>query len=390
MSALRPRPAAPLLALLLALAASGCASAPPAAPPAAAGGPHAPARGTVVRERVRSAALEGNLLGDPAEQELRVYLPPGYAQGGATRYPVLYFLHGFGGSAGEWTDGKEPARTLQHTLDTLIAEGTLQPLIVVLPNGHNRYGGSFWQDSPVAGGWETYVARDVVAHVDRTYRTLAQPQSRGVAGHSMGGFGALTLAMRHADVFGSAWAMSPCCLALEADLGPDNPAWVRIPGYDGAQALEEAAGAGDFYPLLLTARAAAFSPDADAAPLRVALPFALEGGRVRPKAPAYGRWREALPLARAREAAGALRSLQALGFDAGTRDEFGHVPLGARALSAELARLDVPHTFELFDGDHNGQVPLRLRTRVLPFFSRVLARETAAPASVGVPATRGP
>jgi len=367
MSASCPRPAAPLLALLL---AAGCASAPPAAAPAPAAAVRAPAKGTVVRERVKSAALEGNLLGDPAEQELRVYLPPGYAAGGATRYPVLYFLHGFGGSAGAWTDGKDPQRTLQHTLDTLIDEGTLAPLIVVLPNGSNRYGGSFWQDSPVTGGWETYVARDVVAHVDGKYRTLAQPQGRGVAGHSMGGFGALTMAMRHADVFGSAYALSPCCLSLEADLGADNPAWVRIPGYESAQALEEAAVGGDFYPLLLTALSAALAPAPDAAPLRVALPFALQGGRVRPQAPTYAHWRESLPLARAREAAGALRSLRALGFDAGTRDEFAHVPGGARALSAELARLDVPHVFELFDGDHSGQVAERLRTRVLPFFSR--------------------
>lgn len=383
MSALRPRPAA---LLLLALALAGCASSPPAAAPAQ---PSGPARGTVVHERVKSPALEGNLLGDPAEQELRVYLPPGYAQAGATRYPVLYFLHAFGGSAGEWTDGKDPQRTLQHTLDTLIAEGTLAPLIVVLPNGKNRYGGSYWQDSSVTGGWETYVARDVVAHVDRTYRTLAQPQSRGVAGHSMGGFGALTLALRHPDVFGSAWAMSPCCLALEGDLGADNPAWVRIPGYESAEALEEAAVGGDYFPLLLTAMAAALSPDPDAVPLRVALPFALEGGRVRPKAPAYGRWREALPAAQVREAAPALRSLQALALDAGTRDEFSHVPTGARALSAELARLGVPHTFELFDGDHSGQVPERLRTRVLPFFSRVLARapvpQAVAPVAPAAP-----
>lgn len=379
MSALPARPAALLLCLLL--AAAGCASAPAPAAPA----PRAPERGTVVRERVKSAALEGNLLGDPAEQELRVYLPPGYAQAGATRYPVLYFLHGFGGSAGEWTDGKDPQRTLQHTLDTLIAEGTLQPFIVVLPNGSNRYGGSFWQDSAVTGGWETYVARDVVAHVDRKYRTLAQPQSRGVAGHSMGGFGALTLALRHADVFGSAWAMSPCCLALEGDLGADNPAWVRIPGYESAQGLQEAAVGGDFYPLLLTALSAALSPDPEATPLRVALPFALEGGRVRPRAPAYGRWREALPVAKVREAAPALRSLQALALDVGTRDEFSHVPASVRALSTELARQDVPHTFELFDGDHSGQVPQRLRSRVLPFFSRVLARQPAPPPAAPSP-----
>ena len=77
----------------------------------------------------------------------------------------------------------------------------VQPMIVVLPNGANKYRGSFYANSITMGNWEDFIVRDVVGYVDGHYRTLASPAHRGIAGHSMGGYGALTLGFRHPDVF---------------------------------------------------------------------------------------------------------------------------------------------------------------------------------------------
>ena len=153
---------------------------------------------------------------------------------------------------------------------------------------------------------------------------------------------------------------------------------MRIPGYESAQGLQEAAVGGDFYPLLLTALSAALSPDPEATPCAWRCPSRWTGGACAPGPRPTGAGAGA---AGGEGARGGPRPALAAGLalDVGTRDEFSHVPASVRALSAELARQDVPHTFELFDGDHSGQVPGALRSRVLPFCSRVLARQPAPP-----------
>lgn len=173
----------PLTALLLACAAARGASAEPA-------------RGTV--QRVTMAAPS---VGDDA-RTVRVYLPPSYpAPEAATRtYPVIFLLHGWPGSDGNWFEKGHA----NDTADSLIARGAIPEVILVCPNGAGAgmLGRSFWIDS-----WdgrkrlETYVVRDLVAWVDAHYRTRRTPQGRGLIGLSEGGDAALNLALRHPDVF---------------------------------------------------------------------------------------------------------------------------------------------------------------------------------------------
>src|SRR5688500_17402432 len=172
---LDPKPLEALMRLIRLLV---CVLLPVLAPPTIAGQP-APSAGSIVHELVHSPALEGNLLGDTADQPVAIYLPPGYADT-SRRYPVLYLLHGIGGSPQDWVGPSYQGMEVRAVMDSLIASGALQPLVVVMPNGTNRYVGTFYMNSPVAGGWEDFVARDLVAHVDRTYRTLARRESRGV------------------------------------------------------------------------------------------------------------------------------------------------------------------------------------------------------------------
>ncbi len=111
----------------------------------------ASAEGTIRYLKLHAAALEGNLLGEPADQEVAVYLPPGYAESANVRYPVLYLLHGIGGGFTDWTKHWD----LRGAMDAVIASGA-QPFLVVMPNGANSLGGGFYVDSPVSGGWERF------------------------------------------------------------------------------------------------------------------------------------------------------------------------------------------------------------------------------------------
>src|SRR5207302_7526977 len=96
-------------------------------------------------------------------------------------------------------------------------------MIVVLPDSKTVHNGSMYSSSVTTGDFEQFIAHDVVAYIDAHYRTLPNRESRGLVGHSMGGYGATRIGMKHADVFGSLYIMSPCCLSARG-AGPANPA----------------------------------------------------------------------------------------------------------------------------------------------------------------------
>lgn len=326
----------------------------------------AQAEGALRYFRIDSAALAGNLLGDPAEQEVAVYVPPGYDRS-ERRYPVLYLLHGIGGGFTDWTRHWN----LKGTMDALIASGA-PPFLVVMPNGGNRLGGGFYLDSPVSGKWETYLLRELVPRVDRDFRTAAAPASRGVAGHSMGGFGALRLGMRHPDVFGSVYAMSPCCLDLAEDIGHGNQSWRKAIGFRSPEEIGKSLAEGDFYPVAIYALASALSPNPEKPPFFVDLPMRHVRGELMPDDTVYELWRTSLPLAQLPAHRANLLRLRGLAIDYGTSDQFAHIITATPAFSRELARLRIPHRLDVYAGDHREKIPERLRTHVLPFFAGTL------------------
>ncbi len=129
-----------------------------------------------------------------------VYLPPDYGTAGR-RYPVLYMLHGRGGHRDEW-----PTYGLVDVADQEIRSGNLAPLIIVFPQGDDGFWANHTGDGP---RWGEYVVRDLVPHIDATYRTLRSPAARAIGGLSMGGWGALHNAFLHPEVFGVVGAHSP-------------------------------------------------------------------------------------------------------------------------------------------------------------------------------------
>jgi S-formylglutathione hydrolase FrmB len=170
----------------------------------------APARGTVVTDTLWSQALG-------TRKALVVYLPPSYGRAEQRRFPVVYYLHGLGGNERNWT----VAGRLDAVMDSLVARG-MHEMIVVMPDGDDSWY-TTWnalsdpgcqrdtlRKEPAATycvSWphyDDYVAHEVVAFVDNRYRTRADRAHRGIAGLSMGGYGAISLALRYPDVFAAA------------------------------------------------------------------------------------------------------------------------------------------------------------------------------------------
>lgn len=326
----------------------------------------------ILRLRIPSAALAGNLLGDSATRNVIVYVPPDYATSGAKRYRTLYLLHGFGAKRdgqNSWVRGYRGFH-LGHTMDSLYAAGTVRDLIVIAPDGANFWGGSFYRDSPVAGGWETFITRELVSAIDASFRTIANRNSRGLAGHSMGGYGTLSLIAKHTDLYGAAYAMSPCCVAPAAEPGALADVWRFIATAPSRQAVADAG----FYQQVFASLATAYAPNPSNAPLYFDPPFVLKNGALVPDARVIDRWQAASPLRLLDSLSGSLRTLRGFAFDAGRADGFRDIPVMVPRLDTLLTRKGVAHHAELYDGDHSNRIGVRMATIVLPFFEKVLAR----------------
>jgi endo-1,4-beta-xylanase len=153
----------------------------------------------------------------------RIYLPPDYQTNTARRYPVIYFLHG------SLVDSKRPITSgYIARVDAAIRSGVMPPAIVVLPQGLNQ---GRWMDSKDGTApMESVLIKNLIPHIDATYRTIASRAGRAIEGHSMGGFGALHNGFNNPDVFAAVTGNSPGGATL--DTGEDTaPARGRIDSF---------------------------------------------------------------------------------------------------------------------------------------------------------------
>jgi S-formylglutathione hydrolase len=333
----------------------GCA---PLAPPRAGVTPEA----EIVRTVIPGPSLDGDMAADETPLNALVYLPPSYRSEPGRRYPLLVLLHGYWSSPEQWEDG---AFSLKAAFDSTLRAGSAKEMIVVMPAGANALGGAFYVNGTASGDWEDYVARDVVAFADRTYRTIGTRRSRGIAGHSMGGYGALSIASRRPDVFSAVYAMSPCCGDLVGDFAMDSPAWRSV---DSIRSPADFEASSDFYGRVLIALGAAWSPDA-AAPLHAGRP--VSAGIVNPDVVA--KWQKQTLTSIVAAHADALRSYSAIGMDVGDRDDFSHIRRSVPALSQQMRALGIEHEFRIYAGDHVSGIDAQMREHVLPFFSKHLS-----------------
>jgi S-formylglutathione hydrolase len=318
-------------------------------------------QGTLERVKVFGKSLEGNLLGESASPDVSIYLPPSYAKERGRRYPVVYLLHGY--TSTDLSYFGPTGRQLHRIAERVYQTGAAREMILVMPNAMNAYGGSMYSNSATAGNWEGYIAEDLVAYMDRNYRTLASRDSRGLAGHSMGGYGTMRIGMKRPDVFSAIYALSSCCL---------NEGTVRPPRGGGPspaesiRSVEEARG--DRAAQGTLARAAAWAPNPANPPLYLDLPT--KNGDVQPQIAV--KWAANSPVAMLDQYVPNLKKLKAIALDIGLQDTLitsNHVLVDA------LKRVGVAHTFETYEGDHGNRIPQRLEEKVLPFFSHSLSFE---------------
>lgn len=330
------------------------------------------ASGKLIEIKIPAPSLKGNLLGDPTEQYVTIYLPPGYDASPSKRYPTVYLLHPGGGSNKTWMNN-DPARInipIKPALDALMSSGKIREMIVVGPNGKNAYIGSFYSNSPVTGNWEDYIYRDVVAYVDSNFRTLARSSSRGIAGHSMGGFGSTFIAMKHPDVFSALYALSPCCMGMEGDFNEANPAWKRAGDLTSRDQLPVPKSLDDFYTNIFVAMSATFSANTGRAPFYGDFLYREREGKLERNETVYAQWKSRMPLYMVEDYKKNLLTLRGIFIDYGQKEEFSHIRIASTLFSGALAERSIPHAFEVYEGGtHTNKVKERMETRVFQFFS---------------------
>lgn len=329
--------------------------------------------GRLVREKVHGASLEKTVTGESPDRSVSVYLPPSYDTAPNKRYPVVYLLHGITDTDSTWifpwTKSGDPWQTIPGVMNRGIAEKRFGEMIVVMPDEKSNWGGSFYTNSSVTGNWEDFTVKDLVSYIDGKYRTLGRAASRGIAGHSMGGYGAIKLGMKHPDVFSVVYGINPAVLGWGRDLSIENPAFnflLTQPASTPDEILK-----GGFYALGIIVVGQAFSSNPAKPPTFVDLPFALIDGKLQPAEPAYTRWNENMPLYMVEKYDANLRKLKGLRFDSGYEDEFTHIPPTARALSTALTARGIEHVFEEYNGDHRNRMwgrTGRMAGEILPYF----------------------
>ena len=341
---------------------------------------------------IPAPSLSHSLFRTATEQPAAVYLPPSYNDTNR-HFPVVYFLPGFGCPLQYFTAyGVFQGFDLCRSLDSLIQAGMVKEMIVVMPNGLNFMGGSFYANSPVTGNWEDFIARDLVEFVDSHYRSIPAANARGISGYSMGGSGALSLAMKHPDVFNSVYALSPGIFApgglaqtvmfadettirqylerqREFDSLPTCDARVQFMSF-----IDNLYKANQELEAFVYAYGTAFAPDTSKPAPFIAYPYQLEGGKLVIDSlswlrleSGFGDWPHRIEVYREN-----LDQLRAITIDYGTKDEFPWISTGCAYLSRLLDSAGIHHTTQSFDGGHGDRVRERIEAYMLPFFSAQL------------------
>jgi S-formylglutathione hydrolase FrmB len=311
---------------------------------------------TVERIKIHGTALEGNLEGDAVDREVFVFLPPSYAQERSRRYPVLYALHGYSIGAEQWTHEIH----VPQAIEGAFGQGAKE-MIVVLPDSKTLHNGSMYSSSVTTGDSEQFIAHDLVAYIDSHYRTLPDRDSRGLVGHSMGGYGATRIGMKHADIFGSLYIMSPCCLSPRA-AAPANPEIEKA--LEAVKTPEDSAKL-QFFARAQLASAAAWSPDPKNPPLYLDLPT--KNGEAQPEV--LAKWTANAPLAFIDQYIGNLRRYRAIAIDVGDQDR---LRVDTEKLHDRLDKYGIANSFEVYSGTHTSRVADRFQNHVMPFFSKNL------------------
>ncbi len=332
-------------------------------------------QGKVITQKFSAPSLQNNKGGEDANRRLSIYLPAGYDQSNK-RYPVLYFLHGFA------SDDEEMMNYIGFAalMDSAIKAGMLAPTILVLPDSKSKYFGSFYTNSAVAGNWADFIGKDVVEYIDKNYRSIPNRSSRGLFGHSMGGNGALKMAMLFPGQFSAVYAMSPGALHFSEDFRLSHPAFKKVSQLKNIDSLRTAVPSSDFerfpfYEMIYASLSRMYSPNANEPTLQADQPISYVNGKMQLNAAVIKKWESNFPINMINDHSDALKSLTALKIDWGRNDEFTHIPITNLEFSKKLEALGIKHFAEEYIGNHTNMIDGfegRVFTEALPFFKTYL------------------
>ena len=316
--------------------------------------------GKIITDQIISIALKDNKLGDKNIRNMTIYLPSGYGSSDKY-YPVVYLLHGFGSNESFYVDSVTKDLMI-FLLDGLIQSKVLKEMIIVMPDGSNKYGGSFFLNSELAGNYEDYVATEIPNYIDKKYRAIRERDACVIAGASMGGYGSMTLAMKHPDIFSAVVALSPP-LSFEIMMKEIIPEVIKE-NPDGMKGPNS----GKQYSEYIYALSAALSPNLNNPPFFVDLPFEYPTGKVIEQI--RQKWLKGDPLTMLINDSSSLKQMKDIYFDVGDKDYLGFKN-GADEFHSKLTSLGIKHEYTVFNGGHadNG---VERAISALTFLSKLL------------------
>ncbi|EAZ79729.1 alpha/beta hydrolase [Algoriphagus machipongonensis] len=315
--------------------------------------------GEIKVDSVYSSYLE-NDFGEATTRKISVYLPPGYHESDA-RYPVIYFLHGF--------TGTHEMRGMKEILDYAIETKRIRPFILVIPNQLTSYGGSFYSNSEYFGGWEDFTAFDLVSHLDKNYKTIATKESRGITGHSMGGYGAIKLAMHHPDIFNTVYAISPGALTIVREYGPNSNTFKELSTITTLEELGKT-----YFGSVMMAFGRSWSPNPNNPPFYCDFPFEYQGEKLIVHEDVLQKWYANMPVHMIDDNLENLQKLKAIKMDWG-RNAGDRFTIQCKMFSQRLENVGITHFAEEYIGTHTSGIYTkdgRIPQQVLPFFDEYL------------------
>lgn len=335
----------------------------------------------VIESTLSATSLAGNIMGESEEQPYIIYLPQSY-HNSSLEYPVIYMLHGF-------------SATISFFHSTFQYVNIQRESIIVIGSGHSdSIGGTFYTNSPITGNWEDFIVNDLVSFIDANYRTLNESKYRGIAGFSVGGYGALNIAMKHPDVFGSVWAISP---GLFNQYGINDSVICEQSTkeyyFNIQEALNHSANdtiahteylstldslsSGDSNRFML-AYGSAFSPNTKKRAPYIDYLYYNDSGTIKPNSTAWMNWNNGfggIP-PEIDEYRDNLLNLRGIGIEYSSNDYYHWITDGCRSYSQKLVEQNITHCVNETSYGHSGSMITRIDKYMMPFFAKIFGNVT--------------
>jgi len=323
----------------------------------------------LVSRTIRSEAIAKNKVGTDPARNLLIYLPAGYRASSPQRYPVIYFLPNPFQTGYRYDFDHHGARQL---FDQAIAAGIIGKFILVTADMDTPLGASWYVNSPATGNWEDFMTQEVVPYIDANFKTLANRNSRGIAGVFIGGYGAIRFGMRHPDMFGSVYAMHPVGTGSGVGISAEIPKWNLLVNAKAADDVRK-----DGRTQIFASIFQAHLSNPEKPPLFIDLPARQDGGRIKIDSGVMERLRNNFYLeTMIPRYADNLKSLRGFKFDWSRQDgNFDHI-FANQAFTRKLNEYGIEHGAEEYNGPFGTSdwgAEGRIYTEVLPFFAKKLA-----------------